>query len=493
MNKTLLLGYLDGRRRPIADDPQAGERHRALLAQAPELCLDLLADRAAHVSQRREVLLNLTGRPDTNGANREAILERLRAQPLEEGLAILEAIRSGRRNGRAARSLGLSFLLGHDRFAELASTRRTRLARLFKHLLGERTWSSVGRCLRPDAVNTANRRKRPGLFPAALLERLLSGKQAEPKKIADPEAFLHRTVLRYAKNPTAARESLRVLAGEVFEPLDPSLAKRMAARRDLEQGAKLPRETLFGLRGTFHANVPAARVRYLAAAVAGDDLSPRDGPLTVLFKQSLAPGCEPATPETVSKQVDKAAAGMPAIDTTVALVLDLSGSAASSGERANHPAAIGLALTALLRDRVSEVRLKQVGGSETLNGSAVTRPAGATDLASAVLAAARENPEAILICTDGFENSRQGDTAAVVDGLRRLGVGLPIFQVVPLFAASEDLSRRALGKEITVLTIQHETDIGELLARVWLTNAPAGLSANDIDCFRRLLVGSFRR
>ena len=63
-----------------------------------------------------------------------------------------------------------------------------------------------------------------------------------------------------------------------------------------------------------------------------------------------------------------------------------------------------------------------------------------------MLAAAREHPEAILVCTDGYENVRQGDTAAVVEGLRQLGLSLPIFQVVPLFAAGEDLTRRRLSE-----------------------------------------------
>jgi hypothetical protein len=112
------------------------------------------------------------------------------------------------------------------------------------------------------------------------------------------------------------------------------------------------------------------------------------------------------------------AAALPTIDTTLAVVLNLSGSAAASGERAYHPAALGLALTALLRDRVRTVRLHEVGGSERLNGSAVAQPEGETDLATAVLAAAREHPEVILICTDGYENVCQGDTTAVVAGLR---------------------------------------------------------------------------
>ena len=297
-------------------------------------------------------------------------------------------------------------------------------------------------------------------------------------------------MLRHAKNPAAAREALRVLAGDVFEAVDPSLARRMAARRHLEQGAGLPLATLSGLRGTFHPDVPAGRVRALSAAVAAEDLAPRDGPLTALFKQSLAPACEPPTREVVSERLTEAAARIPAIDATVAVVLDLSGSAASSGERANHPAALGLALTALLRDRVREVLLKQVGGSERLNGSMVARPEGASDLASAVLAAARERPEAILICTDGYENVRQGDTAAVVEGLRRLGLDLPVFQVVPLFAAGEDLGRRTLGAGIPVLTVRHEREIGELLVRVSLAQAPADLGGDDIKRLHRLLVRS---
>jgi hypothetical protein len=489
MDKNLLLAYLDGRRLPIGEDSKAAELHRALFAQAPEFYLDMLADRSANVSQRREVLANLTRHPHAVRADRKAILARLRAQPVEEAVSILEALRSGRCNGRAARTLGLSFLLEHNRLPELAATRRTLLVRLFKHLLGERTWSSVVRCLRTGAVGSVLPQKRPGLFPAALLERLLSGKPLEPKKVADPEAFLRRAVLRFAKNPTAAREALRVLAGDVFEAQDPFLAIRMAARRQLEQGANLPRETLFGLRGTFHPKVTAARVRYLSSAVARAEPPLRDGPLTRLFKESLALAGEPSHPDVVSEQLVKATAAIPAIDASVALVLDLSGSTASSGERANHPAALGLALTALLRDRVREVRLHQVGGSEPLNGSMVANPGGMTDLATAVLGAARENSEAILICTDGYENVRQGDTASVVDGLRRLGRALPIFQVVPLFAAGEDLNRRALGKEITVLTIQHETDVGELLARVFLASAPADLPGDDVNRVRCLLFG----
>jgi hypothetical protein len=84
MDKNLVLAYLDGRRLPIGEVSKAAELHRALFAQAPEFYLDMLVDRSAHVSQRREVLANLTRHPHAVRADRKAILARLRAQPVEE-------------------------------------------------------------------------------------------------------------------------------------------------------------------------------------------------------------------------------------------------------------------------------------------------------------------------------------------------------------------------------------------------------------------------
>jgi hypothetical protein len=293
MDKSVLLAYLDGRRRPIGADPRAGAWHRTLLAAAPELYLDLLADTAADVSHRRAVLANVLGQRGASRFDRTAILERLHAQPVEEALQVLDAVRLGRCNGRRARAIGLEFLLRHERLAELAATRRTRLVRMLKHLLGERTWSSVVRCLRHGAVIDRDVPRRAGLFPTDLLARLLGRKRSET--FVDPEVFLRRTVLRFATEPAAAREALRVLAGAEAGSGDPILARRQAARRDLEQGQGLPRATLFGLRGTFHPRVPAARVRFLAAAVPAQAAAHRDGSLTSLFKRALAPGAEPPT------------------------------------------------------------------------------------------------------------------------------------------------------------------------------------------------------
>jgi hypothetical protein len=81
------------------------------------------------------------------------------------------------------------------------------------------------------------------------------------------------------------------------------------------------------------------------------------------------------------------------VDLPVAVVLDLSGSAVSSGERLYHPAALGLALVGLLEQCVEQVTVFQVGGSVPLDGRRLPRPQGPTDLATAVVQAARTAPE----------------------------------------------------------------------------------------------------
>ena len=58
-----------------------------------------------------------------------------------------------------------------------------------------------------------------------------------------------------------------------------------------------------------------------------------------------------------------AVGGLPTVDAHVAIVLDLSASAAASGERAYHPAALGLALARMLSAVVARVTLHVVGGS----------------------------------------------------------------------------------------------------------------------------------
>jgi hypothetical protein len=210
--------------------------------------------------------------------DRRQIAQALRQLSDTELLQTLDGLRQRRVNGRRARELVLRVLLRHERLTELAANHRSRLVRLFKHSLGERTWSSVRRFL----------------------------------EITSPsgDRFLHANVLRFATNTDKAREALCFLAGLGFDAPEPArkpwlvvpwlkkpertefkitneaLRQSAAARRSLEAGEGMPRETLFGIRGTYHKQAPKKLVRRLSAP------RPRvgrvDGSLTAVIKEVLA-------------------------------------------------------------------------------------------------------------------------------------------------------------------------------------------------------------
>jgi hypothetical protein len=141
----------------------------------------------------------------------------------------------------------------------------------------------------------------------------------------------------------------------------------------------------------------------------------------------------------------------------------------------------------LLEQCVGQVTVFQVGGSASLDGRRLPRPQGPTDLATAVLQAARTAPEAILVVSDGYENFRQGDVAQVVEGLSRLRLATAVYQVAPLFTAAESLSRRRLGENIPVVPVDHEAAVGELTARLLLTKEPEELSPAALRSVEELL------
>jgi hypothetical protein len=463
MLATLLLDYLDHRRLPAVTWEDATALHRALCEAAPELYLHLLADPRADVSHKRQVLLTLITHPAARGIAWRSMVEVLRRLPPAEGLQVLDVLRTSMTNRRRAREVGLAFLLGHAQFPDLAAGHRQRLIRLFRHLLGERTWSSCCRYL-------AN-------------------------KPPEGEAFLRRKLLRFATDETLARETLAFLAGVAFTPTHPLLVKSAAARRSIGEGAGLPRETLFGLRVRFQPRPTDSQIRLLAGVE--ETATRADGPLTALYKKALfGELSQEAAAQQLAAQHEHLVATLPLVETRLALVLDLSGSAVSSGERMYHPAALGLALARVLQQRAREVSLHLVGGALhagdaalSLENGALLRPQGASDLASGILEAARQQPQAILVITDGYENLRQGDAAEVARGLRQLGLTMPIYQLLPLFAASEDVSQRVLGEPIQVLPVEHETGVGEVLARLLLADGgPAQLSAQELEQVRRLVV-----
>jgi hypothetical protein len=325
-------------------------------------------------------------------------------------------------------------------------------------------------------------------------------------------------MLHYAWNGDSARarEVLCFLTGVPFNPEHPDLVKSLAARQNLEYGEGLPGETLLGLRGIFHRKAPLRRVRQLSAPVPTTVRA--DGPVAALYKEALTSQSQATTTEKesqngpfaelrkafasrlaaateqpvghldVSNTLAEAVAPLPLIDGDVAIVLDLSASMASSGERLHHPAALALALTRLLQERVRKVSLHQLGGTTALTEESLPVPQGAADIATALIEAARTAPQLILVITDGYENVRQGDAAQIVRGINQLGRTLPVYQVVPQFTAAENLAQRQLGENIPVFPVAHEDGVRELLARILLTSEGENVSGKEMEQIQQLLT-----
>lgn len=470
MKTTLIRTFIETRRQSLSASVETAARLDLLCHEAPQFCVKALGDARTHVSQKAHLLAGLVRSTIARGQ----ISEQLQSLSDSELLHVLDGLRLRRLNGPRVRELGLTTIVGHARLAELAANHRLRLVRILKHLLGERTWSSVRRFL----------------------------------EVASPvgDQFLRATVLRFASDTDAAREALCFLAGLGFDEPQPArkpwlvvpwlkkaestqftyandfLRQGIAARRDLNAGRGLPRATLSGLRGTYHRDVPSKVLRELAAPVTRRERV--DGSVTAAIKDALVSGEVVSLDAIVSRAAE---ATLPVVGVRAAVVLDLSGSTVSSGERLNHPAALGLALVGLLQRYVSDLNVFQVGGSVILNGRGIPRPDGATDLATAVLEAARIESEAILIVTDGYENVRQGDVAQVVAGLRRLGLSAAIEQVTPVIAVAEDLSRRRLSEVVPVVPVEEEAGVGELAARLLLAGQPDDLDTQALPAVEQLL------
>ena len=142
--KTLFLQqYLNERHKPLASCPAHAAVLDELCREQPPFCAKALTYAATHPSQKAQLLAGLVRAPIA----REAIAQAIAGLSDAELLQVLDGLRDRRLNGRRVRELGLRALVGRPGtqelggLTELAAAHRLRLVRVFKHLLGERTWA----------------------------------------------------------------------------------------------------------------------------------------------------------------------------------------------------------------------------------------------------------------------------------------------------------------------------------------------------------------
>ncbi|MDO4568970.1 MAG: hypothetical protein Q4D38_01135 [Planctomycetia bacterium] len=109
--------------------------------------------------------------------------------------------------------------------------------------------------------------------------------------------------------------------------------------------------------------------------------------------------------QEVEKCADKVASEIPPFPGKVALVLDMSLSMRSYGSREFAYASQAFAFALVLKRVCKELAIIQVGGTQ----ETYPKPMGVTDLASAYIRALQSEPDLVVIVSDGYENSQDGD------------------------------------------------------------------------------------
>ena len=123
------------------------------------------------------------------------------------------------------------------------------------------------------------------------------------------------------------------------------------------------------------------------------------------------------------------------------LIYDRSFSASGSDEKPLRPLTVALGVEAILWAAATSLRVIPTAErpGERIDGQIeplLLDPFGATDLATALIAALREGPELIVIVSDGAENSPPGAFAQVWEiATRRLGIAPALLHLNPVYHA----------------------------------------------------------
>jgi hypothetical protein len=341
----------------------------------------------------------------------------------DDVLTAFLALRRVRANHKHVTRAIVGWLLNHPDGADLWTHRRPAVMDCLEHALGKNVLRA---CLRYASLGTAER-------------------------TATTEAYLRRNLLRYATNPTAARDLLTLLALPGSD-----VATRVtagSARYRLAHDARLAR---FVARPERPATITWRDRGEMASA------------LTALYRQQPEAGLR----ERFATGLHGVSARCPRFPGRVALVLDASASLTGYGDRAYCLLAQSVAFRLTLERCVADLRVILVGAATAVDAEGgAPLPGGATDLATALLDALETQPDLVLIVSDGYENRYAGDLARVVATLPRVGISTPVIFVHAKFTGQDDLTQRRPAPLLPEVGFWHEADFPETLLSAFLPTA----------------------
>jgi hypothetical protein len=170
-------------------------------------------------------------------------------------------------------------------------------------------------------------------------------------------------------------------------------------------------------------------------------------------------GKSPDLLSAVKGYVDDAASQLPKLRAKIGLVLDLSASTRGYGDREYCCLSQSLALKLVLEQCCPNLKVYQVGGNDDI----LPDPAGYTDLATGLINTLEDNPDVVLIVSDGYENFIPGDLAKVAATLPQIGISTPVVFCHSKFTNQDDLELRRPATNLIELSFWHQADFSDLL------------------------------
>jgi len=457
--------------------------HMNLMGMSRDLYAVLLAlpgitDRSVQVGMKALLSTPRNGAMEEflNPAMERAVLYHLiQSLPAPRMLRLMDAFRFGseelglkKANNARTRKLILRTLLSSPRLPLWAVKYRSKVASALTHAWGQKMSSALRAILSKGEWDA----KEKGIV-AALIDQY--AKSGQTKTVRECVGFVFGN-----------REGLTV----------PMLRAFVEAKTDLKAGARLPMEVLEGIRATYHKGVSKDEVLKLVskggkmssgqkmaaqrkAKAAGVEvkLDPTKYDAVRLYLYAFEMGLTEDIIKALAEKALKAAAGFPARYTKVGIVVDASTSMAGDKTQPLCPMAATLAMRDMLQHVGDEAVTRYVGG-QMGEGNDLVRPMGDTALADCLVEVLMEEPGAVYVLSDGYENAPAGRFAEVMSHIREIGIETPVYHLNPVFAAEATGVRELAATMVPTMPVQSPASLGATIIRGLIENEPlVGINA----------------
>ena len=392
----------------------------------------------------------------------QAVVSRIvRSLPTQRMLKLFIMVRKAKLNSGAIKRLILTELLDAERLEFWAVKYRTKLRVALTHAWGQRMTSILAGILSKPTVARTTREA----------------------------AIVHKKLTRFTSgNPSAVEQCVRFIMGQETGLTLTRLVDYRDAKIKFERGASLPVETMEGIRSRYHADRTSAEVLELSkkqltvgqtiaiqrtakAANVEVDFDPTRYDSVKLYVHAYETGMTEPILNALRGNAKRVAKQLPLRYERIGVLIDASQSMFGVASQANRPIATSLAMRDLLIE-VSEQSTVVTSHGQRSDFGQLIQVSGDTSMSIELVRLLKDDPEAIFVLTDGYENAPSGRFSQTMAAIARMGIDTPVIQMSPVLAA-ESKGVRSLSPAVAAMPVSRTDALGLGLVKVLL--------ATDLD------------